>query len=244
MDKNSLIQKTLKKILVAYYIDKIDTYIAKNSDADIKNWITIKGTHIPVYKNETEEDAIQRFIDDKSTGGYSDKNKSNRSIAAELSGKDNATNLAKKLNIPSKDIKYLYSDEWHHTNKNYTKTKYYYTDAFIDIKEKGDISKETIEKYDLTDIQVKGIKNSWKEYQKIKSSSETNESYTEKLKTKFNNPRVDEAIKEALSRKEYRKISPLAGSIRGMLPEILKGNKEEEKHLESTIQWYIDRWNK
>lgn len=223
-------------------LEKLIAAINNLDKDDVKEWITVKGNHIPILEGQTEDEAVQAFIEEHSTGGYSDRNKSNRSIAAELEGKDNATILAKKLGISTKEAALLWSDEWHHTNKNYTKTKYYYTDAYLDLQKNGEISQKTIDKYDLNNYQILGIKESWNKFIKRNSSNRTRESVAQELKKLYNNERVNEAIDEALSRK--KKVGLLASSIRNFLPDILEGNKEDEEHLKKEITWFINQWNK
>lgn len=36
-----------------------------NSDDDIKEWITVKGNHIPIKKGQTKEEAVKSFLDEK-----------------------------------------------------------------------------------------------------------------------------------------------------------------------------------
>ena len=223
-------------------LEKLILAINTLDEDKIKEWFTMNGHHIPILKGQTKEEAAQAFIDEHSMGGYSDKNKSNRSIAAEVEGKDNATNLAKKLRISTKEVALLWSDEWHHTNKNYTKTNYYCTDAYLDLQKYGEITQKTIDKYDLNNYQISGIKRSWNEFLKRNSSGRTRESVAKELKELYNNERVNEAIDEALGRK--KKVGLLASSIRVALPSILEGDKQAEEHLKREIAWFIDQWNK
>ncbi len=217
-----------------------NAYIAcnKEDDDDIE-WITVKGNHIPIREGQTKEEAIQEFIEDRSTGGYSDRNKSNRSIAAELQGKDNATNLAKRLGIKSSEVQTLYSDEWHHTNKNYTKTKYYYTDAYLDLKKNGKISRETINKYNLNKYQIHGITQSWEKLNNRSKAtpSEILKPYIEKYK---DDEKLSKFLQEAASFKrtsQWQNKYSGAGGIRRFVEEFKNGEVSEE-HLARIIKSY------
>ena len=218
-----------------YYI-----FNAKKNDVEIDEWITVKGNHIPILKGQTKEEAIKDFIEQKHYGGYSERNKSNRSIAAELEGKDNISSLAKKLGVKSSDINgVLYSDEWHHTNKNYTKTKYYYTDAYLDLKEKGQITQKTIDKYDLNEDQIKGIVSSWEKL-KQRSKKTPGEILTPYLEKYKKDTRLIKILKEA---QEYKRSSQwqngygAAAAIRRYL-EDYKNGEDSLESLDRLISFY------
>lgn len=159
----------------------------ENAD-DIVEWITVKGNHIPIMKGQSKEEATQEFIDQLNAGGYQKKNgryKSNRNVAAKLSGLDTKTGLAKKLGISSDDAESLYSKEWHHTGKDYKKEKFYCSDAYLDLKKNGEISKETIEKYTLNKNDVEIIKESWNRLQTKIGNKDKGISLIESIKEKY-----------------------------------------------------------
>lgn len=188
--------------------------------------------------NMSEAERLEKIEDLQAKGGYSSKkNKSNRALAAELEGKDNISNLAKKLGLSSKEIKdILYSNEWHHTNKNFTKTKYYATDAYLDLKNNNEISQQTIDKYDLSPFDIQGIKKSWEDLQK-KLNAPKAEDILNKYREIYKN---DENLLKDLDKvlKRSTKNEGLAVSeIRRMLQEYQLGNIDE-KRLADSIHFY------
>jgi hypothetical protein len=206
-----------------------------------KEWITVKGNHIPIYEGQTKEDAIQDFLENKQTGGYSERNKSNRSIAAELEGKSNISELAKKLGVKSSEINgVLYTDEWHHTNKNFKKTEYYYTDAFLDLKNNGEIKEDTIKKYDLSKYQISEIKKSWEAFiNKSKNKTSTTdiiEEYQQKYKNDDNLYKMLEEEK-TLKPSQYKNSYIGKGSIRRVIEQYRQGEYAKED-LDKLINFY------
>lgn len=205
-----------------------------------EEWITVKGNHIPIRKGQSKEDAIQKFIEDKQTGGYSEKNKSNRAIAAELEEKSNVSQLAKKLGVKSSDINgVLYTDEWHHTNKNYTKTDYYYTDAYLDLKNNGEITDKTIEKYDLSKYQINEIKKSWNNFLK-KNKAKTAVSIIEEFQEKYKDDKdlYDRLeIEKDLKPSQYKNSFIGKGALRRVV-ELYRAGEYTLEDLEKSIKFY------
>lgn len=214
-----------------------NAYIAVNNADELKadedvEWITVKGNHIPVKKGQSREDAIEQFIEDKRTGAYSDRNKSNRSIVAELEGKDNITTLSKKLKIPSKELKdTLFTDEWHHTNKNYTKTNYYYTDAYLDLQKKGEITQENIDKYNLNNFQIRAIKDSWGKLEtKLKRKDDN---IIDKLKDKFKNDKILSDIFSKIDDRAKKNDGLALEEVRRYYNEYIKGERDYSSLIEN-----------
>lgn len=218
-----------------------DAYIAVNAinvnDENISEWITVKGNHIPVYKCQTKEEAIQNFIDN--ARGYAETGKqSNRSIAATLRGLGNHSELSKALGIKQKDLPedILFSSEWHHEGKTYKVAQYYYIDAYKEMQKDGDISEETIEKYDLDEREVKGIKDSWekiKKYQNTDKKENILSPYIEKYK---DDEKLQTIFKEALSRKKLDS-GTAAWYIKRDINDIKTGEGTIED-LEKDIKFY------
>ena len=76
------------------------------------DWITVKGNHIPIFKGESEKDAVQRFFDLK----QNEKQKNNQMANAKAEAdKRNAQEPPKRLrlkDIPAKDAN-KFSDVLH-----------------------------------------------------------------------------------------------------------------------------------
>lgn len=217
--------------------------ICKNSDDedDDTEWITVKGNHIPVMEGQSKDEAIQDFIEEKSKGGYSDKNKSNRAIAAEVKGKDNISNLAKKLGVKSSEINgVLWSGEWHHTNKNYTETKYYHTDAYMDLKKDGEISQQTIKKYDLNEFEIEHIQTSWNKFKN--KSKLTSEQILEPFIKKYQEDKqLLDTFQQAMQlkkRTQWEQNYNPEGEIRRFIEEYRNNPTEyNKKHLKEIIEF-------
>lgn len=56
-----------------FAMDSIE--ITMDDDKDVKEWITVRGTHIPIMKGENKADAVKKFINGK---GGSNSNRSNK----------------------------------------------------------------------------------------------------------------------------------------------------------------------
>lgn len=199
-----------------------------NSKDEEIEWITVNGSHIPIKKGQTKEEAIQEFIDEHAGGGYSDKNESNRAQVARAEGKGTKKELAKELGITQKDAEHLFSDEWHHVGKGYKKTPFYYIDAYIDLKTKGEISKETIEKYNLDKIAIRGINISWNalnQRKKANSSEEILSPYISKYK---NDIKLQEIFKYVLDKKK-KKVNSIVSTIRGFIEYIQEAGADDSR---------------
>lgn len=232
-------------------INILENYDSEYSDNDMaiidglnrivnEKWITVKGNHILVEDGQTVEKAISDFIEKKSTGGYSDKNKSNRAIAAELSDKDNITNLSKKLGISSSELRdTLFTNEWHHTNKNYTKTNYYYTDAYVDLKNNEKISKETIEKYGLNDWQIKEIEKSWNNLQKKLENKTHNKLVLQDFKEQYKDDNNLLDVLEQVEKRPKKSDSLAVKEIRRFYEDFKSGDGGTTyERLSDLIKWF------
>ena len=207
-----------------------------NEKEEPEEWITMKGNHIPIYKGQTKEQAIQDFID--GARGYSEDGKqSNRSIAAELRGLGTRAELAKELGIKLKDLPddILFATEWHHKGKQFKKENYYCLQAYKDLKETGKIKPETIEKYDLSEIEANAISDSWEKIEK-KTKANTPEiiltSYREKYK---NDNKLQEIFDKVLSKK--KDVGMAAEDIRRFITAVQMGEEPIER-LDEIIKFY------
>lgn len=208
------------------------------NDKDPERWITTKtGAHIPVFEGESEEEAIENFKENTTGGGYSEFGESNRAQIARAEGKGTKKELAKTLGITQKEADTLYSSEWHHTGKSYKKESFYPIEAYKDLQEKGEISQESIDKYELSEIDKIGIKTSFEKLlqkQKGKTGEELLNPYIEKYK---NDEPLQGILSEALNKRK-KNVSLPAQEIRNMIETVQEYGSDR---LESTLEERLEK---
>lgn len=213
--------------------------LAKIFNAEPERWITTKtGARIPIFKGQSEGEAIEKFIDEKSGGGYSDKNESNRAQIARAKGLGTVKELAKELDITQREAELLSSTgEWHHTGKNYKQTSFYPIEAYTDLKEKGKISEKSIEKYELNDKEIKAITKSYEELLKRQSSKTPSEILEPYIKKYINDEYLQSTFKDVLSKKKTDSLSLSANLIRQYL-DLYRNSKISLEDLEKQIAFF------